>query len=608
MIAGDGSLRRHARAAARSRLLPAGRYAVRRPARALGPRGLARARRDLSLRLALRLDLGVAARGDGERRDPGGHRPRRATASGWGRRRRAPVPARRRRGPGASRSRGARRCRAGPTARGRATAAWSPRAADWNAEHGPDRGAVRGAGAAPRRHPAVGEMTGGRARLLVLCYFYPPLAGGGVHRVLGFTRHLPRQGWECTVICAGREDYWVVDETLLDAIPAEHRGGPRSRRQRALDVAPRCRGGGRGTALRAVCSRPARAQRLVDDARLLRRLGRSRARGPRAGGSAIAAAPRFDALLSTSPPDSVHARRTRPQAALRAAVDRRLPRSVVRSPPSARRAPPGIARDTSGSSVTCSRPPTSVIAASASHADRSRGAGCAGARRRGRAPAERLRAGRPPDTDRAPEAAPDSDRFRSSTPARCRSCPTSSCSSTRSTRCSRGGPTRARRLRARSPDPTTSDYADRAVGARPDAGSSSSWGRSVASPRRALCSAARTCSCSGSREHMPDHGAGQALRVPRRRPSRRRRARARRRGRASGDARGRRGGVVRGSRGPDGGDRAPLRRLAGGIAERGAAAGMARRAHPRAARRRGWREGSTPWWAPGDDPRRWERR
>ena len=56
-------------------------------------------------------------------------------------------------------------------------------------------------------------------RLLILCYFYPPLAGGGVHRVLGFTRHLPAHGWACTVVCAGEEDYWVRDETLARDAP-----------------------------------------------------------------------------------------------------------------------------------------------------------------------------------------------------------------------------------------------------------------------------------------------------------------------------------------------------------------------------------------------------
>ena len=58
-------------------------------------------------------------------------------------------------------------------------------------------------------------------RLLLLCYFYPPLAGGGVHRALGFTRWLPERGWDCTVVCAGPEDYWVRDETLEGRIPPQ---------------------------------------------------------------------------------------------------------------------------------------------------------------------------------------------------------------------------------------------------------------------------------------------------------------------------------------------------------------------------------------------------
>ncbi len=56
-------------------------------------------------------------------------------------------------------------------------------------------------------------------RLLIVCYFYPPLAGGGVHRVLGFTRHLPAHGWACTVVCAGEKDYWVRDASLVAQVP-----------------------------------------------------------------------------------------------------------------------------------------------------------------------------------------------------------------------------------------------------------------------------------------------------------------------------------------------------------------------------------------------------
>ena len=57
-------------------------------------------------------------------------------------------------------------------------------------------------------------------RVLIVAAFYPPLAGGGVHRVLSFTRHLPEHGWACTVICAGEQDYWVRDESLVARIPA----------------------------------------------------------------------------------------------------------------------------------------------------------------------------------------------------------------------------------------------------------------------------------------------------------------------------------------------------------------------------------------------------
>jgi glycosyltransferase involved in cell wall biosynthesis len=59
-----------------------------------------------------------------------------------------------------------------------------------------------------------------RHRLLLLAHFFPPLAGGGVHRVLSFVQRLPEHGWDCTVICAGEHDYWVRDESLLARVPA----------------------------------------------------------------------------------------------------------------------------------------------------------------------------------------------------------------------------------------------------------------------------------------------------------------------------------------------------------------------------------------------------
>ena len=138
-------------------------------------------------------------------------------------------------------------------------------------------------------------------RLLVLCYFYPPLGGGGVHRVLGFTRHLPRHGWECTVVCADAGDYWVSDESLLAGVP------------RATEVI-RVRGGSALSAwlglTRAASGR--RSTRAFSGLRKLsdwwlipdsyvgwsRRARAAAERRARRGG--------FDAMLSSSPPDSVH--------------------------------------------------------------------------------------------------------------------------------------------------------------------------------------------------------------------------------------------------------------------------------------------------------------
>lgn len=136
-------------------------------------------------------------------------------------------------------------------------------------------------------------------RLLLLCYFYPPLAGGGVHRVLGFTRHLPALGWDCTVVCAGGDDYWVRDETL--EVP-EGTEVIRVSGGSALSAWLRLRGGSRGQRSGATFG----ALRRLGDWWMLpdsyvgwaRRARRAAARRLRAGG--------IDALLSSSPPDSVH--------------------------------------------------------------------------------------------------------------------------------------------------------------------------------------------------------------------------------------------------------------------------------------------------------------
>jgi glycosyltransferase involved in cell wall biosynthesis len=134
-------------------------------------------------------------------------------------------------------------------------------------------------------------------RILLLCYFYPPLAGGGVYRVLGFTRHLPRFGWQPTVICAGEEDYWVTDETLSSSTPAgvEVIRVPGARFTRGLAARGR-RSGSVFAGLKALSDWWTIPDAYVGWARRAARVA-SRRISERGG---------FDAVLSSSPPDSVH--------------------------------------------------------------------------------------------------------------------------------------------------------------------------------------------------------------------------------------------------------------------------------------------------------------
>ena len=138
-------------------------------------------------------------------------------------------------------------------------------------------------------------------RLLVLSYFYPPHGGGGVHRVLGFTQHLPAHGWDCTVVCGGAEDYWIVDDRLLARVPESTLvvrvpgGSP-------LGAWLRVRRQDRGV-------RPQRAfgwMRRLADFWLVPDPYVTWAKRGAAAAARLLAQGGYDALLSTSPPDSVH--------------------------------------------------------------------------------------------------------------------------------------------------------------------------------------------------------------------------------------------------------------------------------------------------------------
>ena len=143
-------------------------------------------------------------------------------------------------------------------------------------------------------------------RLLVLAYFYPPLGGGGVHRVLSFTRHLPEHGWRCTVVCAAAEDYWVTDPTLEREV---HPGTEviRVRGGSGLSTWLALRGGASGE--RPAGERPGllfAGLRSLSDWWLLPDSYAGWAPRARRAAALRIARGGVDAVLSSSPPDSVH--------------------------------------------------------------------------------------------------------------------------------------------------------------------------------------------------------------------------------------------------------------------------------------------------------------
>ncbi|MEO6866923.1 MAG: glycosyltransferase [Gaiellales bacterium] len=141
-------------------------------------------------------------------------------------------------------------------------------------------------------------------RALLVTYYFPPAGGGGVQRVLGWCRHLPRSGVEVTVI-APREPHWVNHDTTL-VIPGE------TAVVRTSDPSPA-----------AVIPRQALAE-VRGLRRLIRRIAlqprrfaipdiHRRWRGPAVAAAlgharALAAAGEqpFDVVISSSPPETTH--------------------------------------------------------------------------------------------------------------------------------------------------------------------------------------------------------------------------------------------------------------------------------------------------------------
>jgi glycosyltransferase involved in cell wall biosynthesis len=62
-----------------------------------------------------------------------------------------------------------------------------------------------------------------RRRVLVLAYFFPPVAGAGAQRTLKFVCHLESLGWDATVVSTRSRLYRARDPSLLADVPASTR-------------------------------------------------------------------------------------------------------------------------------------------------------------------------------------------------------------------------------------------------------------------------------------------------------------------------------------------------------------------------------------------------
>lgn len=57
-------------------------------------------------------------------------------------------------------------------------------------------------------------------KVLTVAYYFPPLGGAGVQRILKFVKYLPQFGWEPVVLTVKDIEYPAFDKTLLKEIPS----------------------------------------------------------------------------------------------------------------------------------------------------------------------------------------------------------------------------------------------------------------------------------------------------------------------------------------------------------------------------------------------------
>lgn len=58
-------------------------------------------------------------------------------------------------------------------------------------------------------------------KVLIISYFFPPLGGVGVQRVLKFVKYLPHFGWQPMVLTVRNPDFQMFDQKLLKEVPGQ---------------------------------------------------------------------------------------------------------------------------------------------------------------------------------------------------------------------------------------------------------------------------------------------------------------------------------------------------------------------------------------------------
>jgi len=58
-------------------------------------------------------------------------------------------------------------------------------------------------------------------KVLVIAYYFPPTAGGGVQRAAKFVKYLPSFGWDPVVLTVSNPDFDLFDESLMNDISAQ---------------------------------------------------------------------------------------------------------------------------------------------------------------------------------------------------------------------------------------------------------------------------------------------------------------------------------------------------------------------------------------------------